>query len=267
VRDLVQLYDKETAPLEKNRNRLFKDWLRAALVSGNDDNSRSQLEITPTIPAQFTLDQSNTIYSDVGEAFHQGDEDNTFNTFSPAFNPTGPPDNVVPNQGRALNPTRPPAEGDDAGPDECRAHPPPTTITPPEGNTNPATTPATAPTPAPLPTTTNATQFPATAPAAPTTVTLSTTQHEESEVQVLATRQRAIAFNPKLDQQHGVGNSPLQRSGSAPFNIQNHTGGYAGIHHSQSNRSDARTTHPFQNNTYSNMAGQPGWNNNPFGTM
>jgi hypothetical protein len=153
------------------------------------------------------------IYSDVGEAFHQGDEDNTFgklvaegirNTFSPAFNPTGLPDNVGPNKGRALNPTRPPAEGDDAGPDEGRAHHPPTTITPPEGNTNPTTTPAIAPVPAPLPTTTNATQFPATTPAAPTTVTPSTTQHEESEVQVLGTRQRAIAFNPTLKQQHGV---------------------------------------------------------------
>jgi hypothetical protein len=60
VRDLFQLYDKQTAPLEKTRNCLFKDWLRAALVSGNDDNSRSQLEIAPAIPAQFTLDQSTT---------------------------------------------------------------------------------------------------------------------------------------------------------------------------------------------------------------
>jgi hypothetical protein len=144
VRDLFQLYDKQTAPLGKTRNCLFKDWLRAALVSGNDDNSRSQLEIAPTISAQFTLDQSNTIYSDVGEAFHQGDEDNTFgklvaegirNTFSLAFNPTGPPENVGPNEDRALNPTRPPAEGDDVGPDKGRIHHPPTTITPPEGNT------------------------------------------------------------------------------------------------------------------------------------
>jgi hypothetical protein len=96
VCDLFHLYDKQTAPMEKTRNRLFKDWLRAALVSGNDDNSRSQLEIAPAIPAHFTLDQSTTIYSEVGEAFHQGDEDNTFgklvaegirNTFSPAFNP------------------------------------------------------------------------------------------------------------------------------------------------------------------------------------
>jgi hypothetical protein len=154
VRDLFHLYDKQTAPMENNRDCLFKDWLRAALVSGNDDNSRRQMEIAPAILAQFALDQSTTIYSDAGEAFHQGDEDNTFrklvaegiwNTFSPAFNPTGPPDNVVPNEGRALNPTRPPAEGDDVGPDEGRAHHPPTTITPPEGNTNPATTPATAP--------------------------------------------------------------------------------------------------------------------------
>jgi hypothetical protein len=169
VRDLFQLYDKQTTPLKKTRNLLIKDWLRAALVSGNDHNSRIQLEIAPTIPAQFTLDQSNTIYSDVGEAFHQDDEDNTFeklvaegirNTFSPAFNPTGPPDDVGPKKGRALNPTRPPAEGYDVGPDEGRVHHPPTTITPPEWNTNPATAPATAPAPATLPTTTNATQFP-----------------------------------------------------------------------------------------------------------
>jgi hypothetical protein len=213
------------------------------------------------------LDQSNTIYSDVREAFHQGDEDNTFgklvaegirDTFSPALNPTGPPEDVGPDEGRALNPTGPPAEEDNVGPDEGRVHHPPTTITPPEGNTNPATTPATAPAPATIPTTTNATQFPATTPAAPAAITPSTTQHEESEVQVLGTRQRAIAFSLTREQQHGVGDSPLQRSGNAPFNIQNHTGGYAGIHHSQSNRSDARTTHPFQNNTYSNMAGQPG---------
>jgi hypothetical protein len=78
VRDLFHLYDKQTAQMENPQNRLVKDWLRAALVSGNDDNSRSQLEIAPTIPAQFTLYQSTTIYSDVGEAFHQGDEDNTF---------------------------------------------------------------------------------------------------------------------------------------------------------------------------------------------
>jgi hypothetical protein len=38
VRDLLHLYDKQTAPMEKTRNRFFKDWLRAALVSGNDDN-------------------------------------------------------------------------------------------------------------------------------------------------------------------------------------------------------------------------------------
>jgi hypothetical protein len=106
-------------------------------------------------------------------------------------------------------PTGPPAEGDDVGPDEGRAHHPPTTITPPEGNTNPATTPATAPAPAPLPTTTNATQFPATTPTAPTAITPSTKQHEESKVQVLGTHQRAIAFNPTLEQQHRVGNSPL----------------------------------------------------------
>jgi hypothetical protein len=80
-----------------------------------------------------------------------------------------------------------PAEGDDVGPDEGRAHHPPTTITPPEGNTNPATTPATAPAPTTLPTTTNATQFPATTPAAPTAITPSTTQPDESEVQVLGT--------------------------------------------------------------------------------
>jgi hypothetical protein len=43
VRDLFHLYDKQIAPMENPRNRLFKDWLRAALVSGNDDNSRSQL--------------------------------------------------------------------------------------------------------------------------------------------------------------------------------------------------------------------------------
>jgi hypothetical protein len=153
------------------------------------------------------------IYSDVGEAFHQGDEDNTFgkmvtegirNTFSPVFNPTGPPDNVGPNEGRALNPTRPPAEGDDVGPDEGRVHHPPTKIRPPERNKHHTTIPATAPVPATLPTTTNVTQFPATTPAAPTTVTPSTTQHEESEVQALGTRQRAIAFNPTLEQQHGV---------------------------------------------------------------
>jgi hypothetical protein len=180
VRDLFHLYDKQTAPLEKTRNRLFKDWLRAALVSGNDDNSRSQLDIAPAIPAQLTLDQSTTIYSDVREAFHQGDEDNTFgklvaegirNTFSPAFNPT-----------------RPPAEEDDVGPDKGRVHHPPTTITPTEGNTNPATTPATAPAPATLPTTTNATQIPATTQPAPTAITPSTTQHKESEVQVLGTQ-------------------------------------------------------------------------------
>jgi hypothetical protein len=47
VRDLFHLYDKQTAPMEKTRNHLFKDWLRAALVSGNDDNLRSQLEISP----------------------------------------------------------------------------------------------------------------------------------------------------------------------------------------------------------------------------
>jgi hypothetical protein len=78
VRDLFHLYDKQTAPMEKTQNRLFKDWPRAALVSGNDDNSRSQLEIAPTIPANFTLDQSTTIYSDIGEAFHKGDGDNIF---------------------------------------------------------------------------------------------------------------------------------------------------------------------------------------------
>jgi hypothetical protein len=286
VCDLFHLYDKQTAPMGKTRNRLFKDWLRAALVSGNDDNSRSQLVIAPAIPAQFTLDQSTTIYSDVGEAFHQGNENNTFgklvaegirNTFSPAFNPTGPPaeeDDVGPDEGRALNPTRPPAEEDNVGPDEGPAHHPPTTITPPEGNTNPATTPATTPAPATLPTTTNATQFPATTPAAPTAptaITPSTTQPEESKVQVLGTRQRAIAFKPTLEQQHGVGNSPLNgqqhRVGKGPFNIQNHTGGYTRIHHSQINRSGTGTNRPFQNHTYSNMAGQPGWNNNPFGTM
>jgi hypothetical protein len=200
---------------KKTRNRLFKDWLGVALVSGNVDNSRSQLEISPAIPAQFTFNQSTTIYNDVGKAFHQGDEDNTFgklvaegiwNTFSPAFNPTGPPDDVGPDKGRALNPTGPPAEEDNVGPDEGRVHHPSTTITPPEGNTNQATT---APAPAMLPTTTNATQFPATTPAAPIAITPSTTQPEESEVQVLGTRQRAIAFNPTLEQQHGVGNSPL----------------------------------------------------------
>jgi hypothetical protein len=193
VRHLFHLYNKQTAPMEETRNRLFKDWLRAALVSGNDDNLRSQLEIAPEIPAQFTLDQSTTIYSDVGEAFHHGDEDNTFgklvaegirNTFSPAFNPTGPP-----------------SEEDDVGPDEGRAHHPPTPIIPLEGNTNPATTPTTAPAPATLPTTTNATQIPATTPAAPTSITPSTTQPEESEGQVLGTQQRAIAFNPTLEQQ------------------------------------------------------------------
>jgi hypothetical protein len=203
VRDLFHMYDEQTAPMEKTRNCLFKDWLRAALLSGNDDNSRSQLEIAPAIPAQFTLDQSTMIYSDVGEAFHQGDEDNTFgklvaegirNTFSPAFNPTGPP-----------------AEEDDVGPDKGRVQHPPTTITPLGGSTNPATTPATAPAPAPatLPTTTNATQFPATTPVAPTSITPSTTQPEESKVQVLGTRQRVIAFDPTLEQQQGVGNGPL----------------------------------------------------------
>jgi hypothetical protein len=117
VRDLFHLYDKQTAPMEKTLNRLFKDWLRAALVSGNDDNSKSQLEISPAIPAHFTLDQSTTIYSDAGEAFPQDDKDNTFgnlvaegirNTFSPAFNPTGPPaveDDVGPDEGRAQHPT------------------------------------------------------------------------------------------------------------------------------------------------------------------
>jgi hypothetical protein len=109
------------------------------------------------------------------------------NTFSPAFNPTGPPaeeDDVGPDEGRALNPTGPPAEEDNVGLDEGRTHHPPPTITPPEGNTNPATTPTTAPAPATLPTTTNATQFPAATPAAPRAITPSTTQPEESEVQV-----------------------------------------------------------------------------------
>jgi hypothetical protein len=62
VRDLFHLYDKQTAPMGKTRNRLFKYWQRAALVSGNDDNSRSQLEIAPAILAHFTLDQTTTIY-------------------------------------------------------------------------------------------------------------------------------------------------------------------------------------------------------------
>jgi hypothetical protein len=124
-----------------------------------------------------------------------------------------------------FNSTGPPAEEDDVGPDEGRAQHPPTTITPPGGNTNPATTPATTPAPAPatLLTTTNVTQFPATIPAAPMAITPSTTQPEESEVQVLSTRQRAIAFNPTLEQQHGIGNRPLngqqQRVGNGPFNI------------------------------------------------
>jgi hypothetical protein len=77
---------------------------------------------------------------------------------------------------KAVNPTGPPTEEDNVGPDEGRVQHPPTTITPPEGNTNPATTPATAPAPATLPTTTNATQIPATTPAATTAITPSTTQ-------------------------------------------------------------------------------------------
>jgi hypothetical protein len=36
---------------------------------------------------------------------------------------------------------------------------------------------------------------------------------------------------------------------------------------SQLNRFVTGTNHPFQNHTYSNMAGQPGRNSNPFGTM
>jgi hypothetical protein len=39
------------------------------------------------------------------------------------------------------------------------------------------------------------------------------------------------------------------------------------MYHSQLNRSGTGTNHPLQNQTYSNMVGQPGWNSNPFGTM
>ena len=248
VRDLFHLYDKQSAPLEKTRNRLFRDWLRAALVSGNGDHSRSQLEVNPTTPTSFTLDQSGTIFNDISEAFHQGEEDNAFgkriaegirNTLAPAFIPEGPPE-----------------EGEDVGPENGQPFHPPPTVPPPGGTTNPATT-STPPTTTVPPRTTT------TAPPthqAPATITPSGQTGEEPEVQVLGTRQRTLAFDPAL------GPHQLAPQVPPPMHTGTHTGRGTLPFNFNFNSHIPGHNHPSTFQTYTNMAGHPGWNNNHLGT-
>jgi hypothetical protein len=263
VRELFQLYDKQKNPLAKARNRLLHDWLRMALVSGNEDNTKSQFELEPTIPEHFNLAQSTTIYNDLHEAFTQGDEDQTFgklvaegisNTFSPAFHPEGTQE-----------------EGDDVGPGNGHPTLPPTTVTQP-GTTNPATAPAPAPATTPTDTaqTIARTQTPEqTTPTAPALAPSPrpTQNIDDSEVQVLGTRQH---LDPALNRQtnHHLHNNthqgmeygqhwhnnPNLEMGPRPSNIISPNG-------------QSRTSgHTFVPQPYRNMAGPPEWNNNPFGT-
>jgi hypothetical protein len=79
VRQLSKIFDgKKTV-----KDTLFRGWLRAAFCLKDKDlysnaDSTSQLQIEPELPATFTLEQSETFYTDLKIGFHE--DDHTFGT-------------------------------------------------------------------------------------------------------------------------------------------------------------------------------------------
>jgi hypothetical protein len=97
VRELAKVFERFKEPTEA----LVKTWLRAALVAqGTTENadSVSQLQIEPDMPATFSLEQSETFYTDIKIGFHETDHlfgttvangllNCLHNTFTPALEP------------------------------------------------------------------------------------------------------------------------------------------------------------------------------------